>query len=155
MPDFKHLNIVSGGQTGADRAALDFALENGIKCGGWCPKGRKAEDGRIPERYPLKEASAADYQQRTELNVQDSDGTVIFTITKSLSGGSKKTATFALKHKKPILHISRATPSPAQELRRFLQEHKVRVLNLAGTRASKEPEVAEFVLEVLSEVFGK
>jgi hypothetical protein len=71
--------IISGGQTGVDRAALDAALALNIPCGGWCPKGRKAEDGPIPERYPLQETSSADYRVRTEKNVTDSDGTLILT----------------------------------------------------------------------------
>src|SRR5262245_59379474 len=80
--------IVSGGQTGADRAALDFAIEHGLNHGGWCPKGRRAEDGPIPVRYLLKETQTNRYVQRNEWNVRDSDGTVIFTLKVSLSGGS-------------------------------------------------------------------
>ena len=72
--------IISGGQTGADRAGLDVALDAGFPCGGWCPKGRKAEDGRIPDKYPLTETGSADYLKRTEKNVVDADGTVIFTF---------------------------------------------------------------------------
>jgi len=74
------LKIVSGGQTGADRAALDWAIRNGVPCGGWCPKGRRAEDGAIEAKYPLKESSSRSYLQRTEWNVGDSDGTVVFSL---------------------------------------------------------------------------
>jgi hypothetical protein len=97
--------IVSGGQTGADRAALDWALSHNLPCGGWCPKGRKAEDGTIDPKYPLKESSSASYLQRTEWNVRDSDATVLFSIAPSLGGGSKKTVEFAKNHNKPCLHL--------------------------------------------------
>ena len=76
----KPIKIVSGGQTGADRAALDWALRHNVECGGWCPKGRKAEDGPIDPKYPLKETPSAAYLQRTEWNVRDSDATVLFSI---------------------------------------------------------------------------
>jgi len=147
------IRLVSGGQTGADRAALDFALSHGIPCGGFCPRGRKAEDGRIGDHYPLTETSSAEYPPRTELNIKQSDGTVLFSISPQISGGSKKTVTLAAKLGKPLLHISRETPDPVGELRRFIEEHKVRVLNCAGPRASKEPEVADFVREVLACLF--
>jgi hypothetical protein len=97
--------IVSGGQTGADRAALDWALEHGLTCGGWCPKGRKAEDGVIEAKYPLKESSSSSYPQRTEWNVRDSDGTVVFSLAPKLTGGSLKTVEFARKHNKHWIHV--------------------------------------------------
>jgi len=143
--------IVSGGQTGADRAALDWAIERGIPHGGWCPKGRRAEDGAIDGRYKLKETPSANYIQRTEWNARDSDGTVIFSIGAVLTGGSAKTVELARKHGKPVLHISRAGGDSAAvaALRRFVEDHGIRVLNVAGPRASKEPEVRAFVKEVL------
>ncbi len=98
--------LLSGAQTGADRAALDWASFHDIPHGGWCPKGRKAEDGTIPSHYQLTETPSASYLQRTEWNVRDSDGTVIFTMAAKLAGGSKRTAEFAKKHGKPLLHIS-------------------------------------------------
>src|SRR4051812_33137075 len=99
--------ITSGGQTGADRAALDFVIARGLPYGGWCPQGRLAEDGTIPDRYALMETPTADPAQRTEWNVRDADGTVIFTIADNLSGGSEKTARFAVQYHKPCLHLSR------------------------------------------------
>ena len=143
--------IVSGGQTGADRAALDWAIKRGNPQGGWCPKGRKAEDGPIDIHYQLNETPRADYLQRTEWNVRDSDGTVIFSIAESLSGGSKKTVEFAKRHSKPVLHVSKANgiPAAAEMLRRFCEQHSIGVLNVAGPRASKEPDVAAFVNDVL------
>lgn len=144
--------IVSGGQTGADRAALDFAIENGIPHGGWCPKGRKSEDGIIPACYQLQECGSADYPRRTQLNVKDSDATVLFTIKEKLTGGSKKTAELAKKHGKPLLHLSEQAYSEqeaAEALRSFLQRHSVGVLNVAGSRASKEPNVGQYVKRIL------
>src|ERR1039457_5001154 len=89
--------IRSGGQTGADRAALDWAMKNGVPYVGWCPKGRKAEDGPLDERYQLTETPSSEYVQRTEWNVRDADGTVIFSIAKTLTGGSRLTADYAKK----------------------------------------------------------
>jgi hypothetical protein len=100
------LKIVSGGQTGADRAGLDWAIKNGISHGGWCPKGRRSKDGTIPSQYQLQETTSANYLQRTEWNVRDSDGTVIISIGEHLTGGSLKTLEFAIKHRKPHLHLS-------------------------------------------------
>lgn len=150
------LRIVSGGQTGADRAALDYAIERGIPHGGWCPKGRLAEDGPIASRYQLRETPSSSYPQRTEWNVWDSDGTVVFSIGAVLSGGSKKTVSLAYKHGKPVLHISRdgGPAFPDQELLRFIQAHNICALNVAGPRESKEREVAAFAKTVLQEAFG-
>src|SRR5829696_9190550 len=102
--------IVSGGQTGADRAALDWAIEHGLPHGGWCPQGRRAEDGRIASRYHLKETPGTQYAQRTEWNVRDSDGTVLVTLDHRLSGGTRQTLEFARRHKKPCLHLARTVP---------------------------------------------
>jgi hypothetical protein len=147
--------IISGGQTGADRAALDWALAHGVECGGWCPKGRKAEDGEIDPKYPLKETPSAAYVQRTEWNVRDSDATVLFSIDPTLTGGSKKTMEFARKHKKPWLHLCAGDNAAADKLKAFTEEHRVKILNVAGPRASKEPGVGEFVMRTLQLAFGK
>jgi hypothetical protein len=146
--------IVSGGQTGADRAALDFALAHGIPHGGWCPRGRRAEDGALEERYELQETPDAEYSQRTEWNVRDSDGTVIFSMAPELTGGSKLTAEFAARHGKPWLQLSRQThgETAAARLREFIQQHGIRVLNVAGPRASNEPALPRFVLETLEKL---
>ena len=148
-------SIVSGGQTGADRAALDFAIERGIPHGGWCPKGRRAEDGPIDARYRLKETLSPDYVQRTEWNARDSDGTAVFSIGQILTGGSKKTVEFARKHGKPVLHLSRSggPVPPETALREFIEKHRIKVLNVAGPRASKEPEVPGFVAAVLNKTW--
>src|SRR3974390_2458425 len=99
--------IISGGQTGPDRAALEFARAHGIAHGGWCPQGRLAEDGTIPQVYQMKETPSADPAQRTEWNVRDSEGTVIFSIASELSGGSRLTAEWAGRLGRPCLHVSK------------------------------------------------
>jgi hypothetical protein len=151
------LKIVSGGQTGADRAALDWARAHGVPHGGWCPKGRGAEDGPIGPEYRLEETPSADPAQRTEWNVRDSDGTVIFSIAEGLSGGSRLTAELAERRRKPCLHLvrARATPEPASALRAFQQAHRIRVLNVAGPRALEAPEIGRFVEEVLTRAFSE
>ena len=109
--------IVLGGQTGADRAALDWALEHNVPTGGWCPKGRKAEDGPIDPKYPLKETPSSSYLQRTEWNVRESDATVLFSIQPTLSGGSKRTMEFAQKHRKADLHLCAGGKAAADKLK--------------------------------------
>lgn len=104
--------IISGSQTGADRAGLDAAIACNVSHGGWCPKGRKALDGPLPPHYQLCETPSAAYPQRTEWNVRESDGAVIFTLAEELSGGSLKTKKFAQRHQTPFLHISHSTPDP-------------------------------------------
>jgi hypothetical protein len=143
--------IISGGQAGADRAALDAAIGLNIPHGGYCPKGRIAEDGRIDAKYQLTEADEVSYSVRTELNVIHSDATVIFTLSGIIDGGTKETADFAKKHRKPLLRLKGADAEPAADLRFFIGKHDVKVLNVAGPRASKEPGVAAFVERVLAE----
>jgi hypothetical protein len=148
--------IVSGGQTGADRAGLDVAIRWAFPHGGWCPKGRKAEDGIIGRQYQLLETPSASYLQRTEWNVRDSDATVVFTLASTLTGGSKRTAEFAEKHRKPWIHLAQRSSSyesPALILQQFVEEHGVQILNVAGTRGSKEPDVWQFAYETLEAAF--
>jgi hypothetical protein len=145
--------IISGGQTGADRAALDWALDNGVECGGWCPRGRRAEDRVIPVAYPLSETPLPDYAQRTQWNVRDSDATVIFSLAPRLTGGSRLTRELAVRYGKPCVHLHPALPS-ARLLRAFLDRHPIRVLNVAGPRASGEAELGGYVRQILDEVLG-
>lgn len=150
----REITIVSGGQTGADRAALDFALEFGLAHGGWCPRGRRAEDGVIDEQYGLQETPSSRYDQRTRWNVRDSDATVVFSIEREVTGGTALTLAIASQQGKPLLHLSSEVASaegldPAQELASFLTAHRVGRLNIAGPRASQEPLVAAFVRGVL------
>jgi len=147
--------IISGGQTGVDRAALDFAISNGIPHGGWCPRWRFAEDGKLPGEYGLRETPDGEYEQRTEWNVRDSDGTVIFSIASKLFGKSEFTAEIAKRLNKPSLHISKSVVphTGAKQLKDFVLRNHIRVLNVAGPRASNEPNVAEFVHETLKRLF--
>jgi hypothetical protein len=133
------MKIISGGQTGADRGGLDAAIELGIEHGGWCPKGRKAEDGTIPERYRLVETRGSDYKKRTELNVKDADVTVIFTADGNVTGGSRLTASFCRQHGRPCLVLNAFAPvaETVAELRSFFNENKPKVVNIAGNRATK------------------
>ena len=143
--------IISGGQTGADRSALDFAITHGLPHGGWCPRGRLAEDGPISARYQLTETPTSDYAERTAWNVRDSDATVIFSTATTLTGGSQYTAELARQYHKPFLHLSRDREgnSAAGKLLNFLAAYAIEVLNVAGPRASEDPDVAAFVQETL------
>jgi hypothetical protein len=146
------MKIVSGGQTGVDRAALDAAIAVGIDHGGWCPRGRLAEDGCIPERYRLRETDSPDYPARTELNVLDSDATLIL-YRGWLSGGTELTFRLARGHRRPCLTIDLDwKPDPARA-GDWLRTHGVAVLNVAGPRESQSPGVAalawHFVVEML------
>ena len=143
--------IVSGGQTGADQAALDVAIELGIPHGGWIPKGRKTERGPLPAKYQLKEMPTADYPKRTEQNVIDSDGTMIV-CHGPLTGGSEYTRRMADKHDKPWIHVdtSRISVEAAVEfVRAWINGSGVKVLNVAGPRASKDPKIYTTVSRLL------
>jgi Circularly permutated YpsA SLOG family len=145
--------VISGGQTGVDRAALDTALELGLACGGWCPKGRRAEDGPIPGRYPLTETKSPRYPQRTKANVLDSDGTLILTRG-GPAGGTALTVQIARAKGKPhlVVDLSRS-PDPA-EVRNWCLTRQIHILNVAGPRESEKPgiyaQAAEFLRAVLA-----
>ena len=146
---------ISGGQTGADRAALDFAIKMDLPHGGYVPKGRMAEDGPIPDEYKLQEMPTSSYPKRTEQNVIDSDGTLVITHGK-LTGGSLLTKEFAENQKKPCLHVDlnkEVEYAAAVHIDDWAQEHGIEVLNVAGPRASKDPKVYEKVLKVLEIVY--
>lgn len=152
----KPTRIVSGAQTGVDRAALDVALELDIPCGGWVPLGRIDERGRIPGRYPgLVETASADWSERTEANVRDSDGTLIISRG-PLTGGSKYTREMAEGLGRPWLHLDLAgSGSAALDLARdWIAEHEIRVLNVAGPRASKDPGLYDLAAQLLRELLG-
>ena len=139
--------IISGGQTGADRAGLDWALGHGLPHGGWCPKGRRSEEGPIGRHYQLTETPTDRYLQRTEWNVRDSDATLIFTLSEQLDGGSKKTADFANKQGKPWKHVYPALDP--KFVVSFLNRNRVKTLNIAGKRESSAPGVSKWVTEIL------
>ncbi len=147
------MRIISGGQTGVDRAALDVAIALGIPHGGWCPRGRAAEDGRIPERYQLQETDAADYPVRTERNVRDSDATLIV-CRGGPSGGTELTLRLAQQRRRPCLVADLdavASPAAAAE---WLRANGVEVLNVAGPRESQCPGIAADAADFLREVLA-
>lgn len=129
--------IVSGGQTGVDRAALDVARELCIRRGGWCPRGRRAEDGPIPESYELEECPSREYPQRTEWNVRDSDGTLVLTRGRP-KGGTALTIRLAHKHRKPCLVLDLEEEPSVAELRQWVEINEIRILNIAGPRESTQ-----------------
>lgn len=136
------VKIISGGQTGIDRAALDVALKHRIKCGGWSPAGRLDEFGRIPDRYPLQELEVGGFTERTLQNVKDSDGTVIIYLGR-LGGGTEQTVRFCVEQQRPHQLID-ASKIPTEEAARavadFVHKNEIDVLNVAGPRQSEWPE---------------
>lgn len=149
------LKIVSGGQTGADRAALDWAIEKGISHGGWCPAGRLAEDGQIGIEYLLEEMpDGGGYRRRTKANVRDSDATLIVSLASELTGGSKETALFAHRLDKPCLHVHPGMDWQ-ESLAAWDPTWEAAILNVAGPRGTREPEVGKFVREALDFVLEK
>jgi hypothetical protein len=146
-------HLISGGQTGVDRAALDVALELGIRCGGWCPRGRKAEDGPISRTYPLWETPSENYAERTEWNVRVGDATLILTIGRP-SGGTALTQSLAARFDKPCLLVDLERPDDAAGVRDWLRLHAVQVLNVAGPRESSSPGVYEKSRSYLAELLA-
>lgn len=145
--------IVSGGQTGADRAALDWAIIMEIEHGGWCPQGRRSEDGIIPARYRLQETPSSDYAQRTEWNIRDSDATAIFSLTSVLSGGTLLTQQLATQ--KPWIHLHKdmGIQNGTAHLYQFVSQSPIQVLNIAGPRQSEEPTIGDFLTQVMNAAF--
>lgn len=144
------LRVVSGGQTGVDRAALDLALERGIPCGGWCPAGRAAEDGPIAARYPLRETPSADPAQRTRWNVRDSDATLIL-AAEPLHGGTALTRSAAQEAGRPVRVVDPAG-GDAAGVRAWLDDLAPAVLNVAGPRESECPGIQDLARRFLREV---
>ena len=151
--------IMSGGQTGADRGALIAAAKLGVKHGGWVPKGRLAEDGKVPACYPMTECSQPGYPVRTELNIDCSDATLIFTYEEEPTGGSALTIKLARKLKRAVYHmvlvrLARIDQdiAAAQEIRRWLARVRPATLNVAGARESKAPRIQDHVCAVVMRV---
>jgi hypothetical protein len=141
--------IISGGQTGVDRAALDFALAHGIPCGGWCPKGRRSEDGSIPDRYPLKETSSAEYHVRTRKNILSSDGTLIIAKNNLMDRGTQLTQALCGKLQKPCFLASGVHADDKKNFRVWLKVNNIQTMNVAGCREGRQPGVYDFAFKIL------
>jgi len=147
--------IISGGQIGADQAALDAALKLDIPHGGWIQKGRKTQSGILPEKYKLKEMPTASYGKRIEQNVMDSDSTLIISHGR-LAGGADNSRKMALEHKRPLLHIDLAQIDIAQAARlinSWISQHHIEILNVTGTRTSEDPHIYKATMDILESVF--
>jgi Circularly permutated YpsA SLOG family len=151
------IKIVSGGQTGVDRGALDAAIAAGFPCGGWCPADRSAEDGIISDRYGLTPFPGWGNRKRTRQNVIDSDATVILHF-ESLSGGTRLTRNLCALEKKPFITLDArrmAEPAAAAAICEFVAENNVQILNVAGPRLSGWAEGYGFALGVMGEVIAR
>jgi hypothetical protein len=151
---FRPDKIISGGQSGVDRAALDWAIASDIKHGGWCPRGRLSEDGPIATVYQLKELESDRYADRTRRNVDDSDATLILYGHK-LEGGTLLTAQYARQKMKPMFKVRLFGARPTIRLQEWLIEVRPKCLNIAGPRASTQPKIYEIAFDYLSEVFSR
>jgi hypothetical protein len=143
--------IISGGQTGVDRGALDAALAAGFACGGWCPAGRAAEDGAIPEKYPLDELKRGGYRQRTIRNVDASDGTVIIYFS-APAAGTELTLLECIRRHKPyqLIDANEISPRRASEMAlSFADSHSIAVLNFAGPREGHSPGAHEYAFSTV------
>lgn len=145
--------IISGGQTGVDRAALDFAMANKISSGGWCPQGRLAEDGPLNVRYPLSETWLPDLLIRTEMNVIDSDATLIL-IFDEMDNGTRLTTDLARDHQKPVFVWKIGQNRNFMQFQNWLQKNNVSTLNVAGPRESNAPGIYRASLDILGELLG-
>lgn len=148
------LKIISGGQTGVDRAALDVGLELGIEVGGWCPRGRKAEDGLIPDHYPLLETRSSEIHVRTQRNVESSSATLIITRGAPI-GGTRFTVEIALSMRRPVLIVDLDDHEldPVIAIVEWLETISPHVLNIAGPRESGAPGITQETRTILEEVF--
>ncbi|MDM8557336.1 putative molybdenum carrier protein [Candidatus Parabeggiatoa sp. HSG14] len=149
------MKIISGAQTGVDRAALDAALDSGVKTGGWCPEGRMADDGIISEKYPVKELPKSGYRQRTKRNVIDSDGTVIIYFDYPFpGGGTEQTIVFCIKERKPYVLIDAeelTIERASRKIKKFIDRNTISVLNVAGPNAGV-PKAYQYTKKVILSV---
>ncbi len=146
--------VVSGGQTGVDRGALEAAMESGLETGGWCPRGRLAEDGRIPERYAVLEFDSGRYEARTEQNVIDSGATLVL-CRQQVSGGTQYTCEMAEHHGRPCLVVDPDAPDSISATRDWLKRTLPDTLNVAGPRESKDAGIQELARKWLIRLFSE
>jgi hypothetical protein len=146
------LVIHSGGQTGVDRAALDFALCNGISCTGWCPYMRMAEDGIINLRYPLRQCYSTNADVRTELNVVDCDATLII-VYDDMDHGTQLTFELAHLYRKPVFVWIISRNNAPEVFHKWLQRNNIQHINIAGPRESNAPGIYNHTLELLEKLF--
>lgn len=145
--------IISGGQTGVDRAALDTAIKHNFPCGGFCPKGRKAEDGTISEKYPLTETSSPYYNVRTKKNIEISDATLVI-CQKEPDGGTALTINLCRNLNKPLFIFNFSDTSATNALlQKWIKENNLEILNIAGPRESKEKGIYQEAKQLLTDVF--
>lgn len=146
------ITIISGGQTGVDRAALDAAIDAGIPCGGYCPLNRRADDGPIPDRYPLTETRSEKYPFRTRMNVESSDGTLI--LISSISDlGTFLTAQLCKKLNKPLMQIDLCREHTVNQVIEWMERHTIKVLNVAGPREKSSPGIYDLVYTFCRDLF--
>lgn len=146
------VKIISGGQTGVDRAALDAALALGIPCGGFCPKHRRAEDGTIPLCYPLNETKTSQYPERTRLNIENSDGTIIL-FQLGFDRGTTLTASICRQKQKPLLIVDLDSKPDPDHTIRWIEKYEIRILNIAGPREKSSPGIYNSAHEFLLKLF--
>lgn len=148
------IKIVSRGQSGVDRAALDMALKQGFACGGWCPKGRASDDGTISTRYPLFQTSAEDDQESIEWNVRDSDGTLVLALGRP-GADTALAIEFAVTHRRPCLVIDLAVPVNRNAATQWLVKNRIRTLFVTGPTATQHPEIYDLAALFLQGMLGE
>jgi hypothetical protein len=148
------MRIVSGGQSGVDRAALDAALALGLPCGGWCPRGRRAEDGEIPAHYPLRETPSSGFAQRTEWNVRDADATLVLTSGRPI-GGTALTIRLARRLGRPLLVVDLDAAAEATLVGRWIERQRIGTLNVAGPRESQRPGIQRQARRFLEQILRR
>lgn len=147
--------IISGGQTGVDQGALDFAIDNNFECGGYCPKGRKCEKGIIPFKYPLTELETEDYLERTRKNILESDGTIIVKDEVDLQQGTLNTIKFCKQFSKPFLIYDVINdPVNYEMFQDWLKQNKIKILNVAGNRSGESPVIKGKTYLLLEKLFN-
>lgn len=148
--------VVSGGQTGVDRAALDAAMACRMAVGGWCPKGRRAEDGVIAQRYPLTETPRVRYAQRTAWNVRDSDATlVLLPAGREPEGGTALTIRLARRCNRPHIVLELGQGDGERRAQEWIVQHRIETINIAGPRESEEPGIYRATFGMLISLFGR